>query len=175
MKKAVLFTMSLIITMSIGISAYSQGQRAQIDFLEKDLLKDVIEIKGVDAGDKEFPRGFAIEIKNVGTKPIYGVYAFASFPETDNMGMSLYFGDPKYIGLGPEFAVKNDPKASVLQPGESFTLKPTAAQERDYARDVFKHARSNAGRVVVTFQQINFGDGTGRMLGHPDQIGRAHV
>jgi hypothetical protein len=136
------------------------------------VLNEVVKIENIDKlqSDK-FPADFEIEMKNITKKPIYymdivvilrGTPLIGAIPT----GFRMSFGNPKLINNenlpGPTDIPAN--------PGETFVLKPhpeNVKSVRQYLSNQFGDSNVEAAlsNVVLIFQVINFGDGTGYLAG----------
>jgi hypothetical protein len=140
-------------------------------------LKEVVEMKSIEKlQSRNFPEDFEIEMRNVSKKPIYFMHVMVIFSGTSGLGG----GNP--VGLQVSFgnnrklvSISNRPSPSDIpaKPGETFVLKP----ENNDAKNVRKFFEDRVGSsnvekvmsdVILVFQTINFGDGTGYMGGEPD-------
>jgi hypothetical protein len=107
-----------------------------------------------------------IEVKNIGTKPIYGILAFLEFPDhkpfNRDIALDLTYGDPKYWDI----EVLADSRDLHLDPGQTyiFTIPAKAAKtlgkQHERAPQEFK-------KLDFHFNVISFGDGTGFQAGSP--------
>ncbi len=107
-----------------------------------------------------------IEVKNIGTKPIYGILAFLEFPDHKplgrDIGFPLSFGEVKYWDVG----VLADPQDPHLDPGQTYVFTIPPKNARTLGR---KHERAPEEFKKLDFHitVISFGDGAGFEAGTP--------
>lgn len=101
-----------------------------------------------------------IEVKNIGTKPIYFILAYLEFPDHKpggrDIGFDLTFGDLKYVDI----AVLADPQAPHIDPGQTYVLTIPPKYAKSLGR---KHGKAPEEFKKLNFHIdiISFGDGTG--------------
>lgn len=140
-------------------------ERALEDKIPKHLP---IRVKPTAAKEKEFKRlsndhwlrNLELEVKNVGTRPIYYLVLIVDMPELKfadgNMLVDLRFGDSKFLNFAGG-AKAEDPS---IPPGETRVLKVEDPLDwSEYSRGMPHWPRPK--QLVLRFQEINFGDGTG--------------
>jgi hypothetical protein len=162
---AVLFTLAPV----------SQTPRTyKIDSIEhlQTVLNEVVEIKNIDKlqSDK-FPEDFEIEVKNISKKPIYFMDMWVTFRGTPligaiPIGFDVSFGNPKLKSNDN----RPDPTDTPVKPGETFVLKPHPEIVKSVRQFLENTVGSNnvdsaLSSVALSFQVINFGDGTGYLAG----------
>jgi hypothetical protein len=153
---------------AVFVTTSSQTPRTyKIDDPEniKTVLNEVVKIeKTNNLQSDRFPEDFEIEVKNISKKPIYFMYIFAILPHKGT-AFRLFYGDPKLMDI------KNRPGPTdiPIKPGETGIVKPEESVkyvrpylEKKLGSDNVEVALSN---VVLAFQTLNFGDGTGYILG----------
>lgn len=114
-----------------------------------------------DLNNEKWAREFELEVTNTGTKPIYFLYLYVVTDVKAAAGFRIVF--PLYYGrdeLG-DIRTKAEPTDIPIQPGESVSLKihPSMLNAWDYKRK--KENRPFPKHLKVTFQFLNFGDGSG--------------
>jgi len=168
--------MFLLFVSLFGQDPVSQNQRTyKINQPEalRTVLTEVIEIKKIENLQSDnFPQDFAIEVKNISKKPIYFIEIAAILPKAVPGGMpigfSLNYGNsPKLIS----FDNRPEPTDIPIAPGETGILKGTMGAQgtRKYLEKMMgsSNIETALSHVVLWFQIINFGDGTGYMVGSP--------
>jgi hypothetical protein len=127
----------------------------------------VTAIRNLDKG--HWIRDLEVEIKNLSSRPIYGVYVVFYLPNvrsrTYDLPLSFYmtYGDRRF--LSPHEVAGPDDQP--LQPGQTATLKV----EEKLARDTARYFSDNGIPVAKTWLvrmamlTINFGDETGFING----------
>jgi hypothetical protein len=141
-----------------------------LERLQKTVLKDVVEIKDTkNLQSINFPEDFEVEMKNISNKPIYYMFVAVVFSETPGgtpYGFDLKFGNKNLINISN----RPDPTDIPAKPGETFILKAVNAK---YARKYFasridsSNIETALSKIVLVFQIINFGDGTGYLVATP--------
>jgi hypothetical protein len=117
-----------------------------------------------DLDNKHWARDLEIEVKNTGTKPIYQLVLLIELPEADiNNGKQLFsvrFGRVA-LSVFKEPIETAKPDDVPIKPGETIVLKIPESQARGWelwrAHNGFREPK----KVVVEFEQLSFGDGTG--------------
>ena len=111
---------------------------------------------------KRWAHDLEIEVTNTSGRPIYFFHFYVSLPEVKgSTGSIVAFW--KHYGRGKllDFSTPLEPDDVPLLPGEKhiFTLSETEAKAWDYMKE--KEGKPEPKAVVIEFQSINFGDGTG--------------
>lgn len=162
---ATLFLFSL--PLGAQASLMAQQERA-FTVYEPNWPKGVIEIKQINnLQSSSFPNDFEVEIKNISNKPIYAIYCVVILPESDGpLGFHLDYGREELIDASQRIKESDEP----LPPGESRFLKGSRTWQKDqlamYKDNDAEYARASS-RVVLNFQTLSFGDGTGYTLRTP--------
>jgi len=133
----------------------------------KDMPLKVQAIRNLDS--ETWHKDLQIEVKNVGTKPIYSILAYLEFlDEKDKVpgnGVSaiiLRYGERKYLDI----TVDGDPQDAHLNPGDTYVFtieekyKKGLAIRHERSPESFKH-------MEFRFNLISFGDRTGFEVGDP--------
>lgn len=155
-------------------------------------LKDVIKIEEMEnINSPEFPKGVQLKIKNLSSKPIYHISINVHLPDTKPVRLQgdiwfpMQFGHPKLLqnSLGLQDITASERNAfplTSIEPGQSGLIgiedgDETAEIVRKQIETQFGQDNPATKRLELTFQVINFGDGTGYIIGHPfpanDKIG----
>jgi len=120
------------------------------------------EFKDVD--NPHWARDFELEVKNTGTKPIYRLGLLLLLPETQIAGGRLVF--PLHYGR-TELSVFNDklelakPADIPIAPGETYIFKISESQVTGWEDSVKTQGWPHPKKIVIKFEELNFGDGTG--------------
>ena len=163
---ATLFLFSL--PLGAQASLMAQQERA-FTVSEPNWPKGVIEIKQINnLQSPSFPNDFEVEIKNISNKPIYAIYFMVTLPESGNIpfGFHLNYGREALLDSSQQIKESDEP----LPPGESRFLKVGRSWQKNtlplYKDNDAEYARASS-RVVLNFQTLSFGDGTGYTLRTP--------
>jgi hypothetical protein len=148
------------------------------DKLQKTVLKEVVKIENMDKlQSSNFPQDFEIQMRNISKKPIYFMDVMVLLSETAKLGLGgssfgfrVRFGNPKLTSINN----RPDSTDTPAKPGETFVLKPDAANVKDlrsYFQSRIDSSNVDAAlsNVTLIFQVINFGDGTGYLESEPDK------
>jgi hypothetical protein len=173
-----------LIVRNNGIRASGIGQDRVYRVREGHALDKVIRIEDIyNINSPEFPKGLQVKIKNLSSKPIYHISINVHLPDTEpfrlggDIWLPLQFGHPKLLqsSLRLEDLTQDDREEHPLtsiEPGKSDLVgieggDETAEIVRKHIETEFGHDNSATKRLELTFQVINFGDGTGYIIGHP--------
>lgn len=154
-----------------GISSPSVAKSSEERELEDKIPKHLpIKVKIKKEKEKAFKdlkndkwvRDLEIEITNTGDKPIYLLRFLLILPEiTDetgyNVGLILHYGK---IHLG-DLVSKAAPDDVPIKPGETHIFKVGEGQVLGWESFARKHSNIQPKKVVLKFQMLSFGDGTG--------------
>ena len=133
----------------------------------KDMPLKVQAIRNLDS--ESWHSDLQIEVKNVGTKPIYSILAYLEFlDEKDKVpgnGVSaiiLRYGERKCLDI----TVDGDPRDAHLNPGDTYVFTIEEKYKKGLA---IRHERSPESfrHMEFRFNLINFGDRTGFEVGDP--------
>ncbi len=191
-RRHIIASVSLALLMLIGVTnlivpnnkmwASGIAQDRTYEVREGALLDKVIKIEDIyNINSPEFPKGFQVKIKNVSSKPIYHISVNVHLPDTGPFRLNgdimipLVFGHPKLAqnSLRLEDITEGERKEhplTPLEPGKSVLI---GIDDRtgEYAHKIieteFGSDNPATKRVELTFQVINFGDGTGYIVGRP--------
>lgn len=128
---------------------------------------ELVEVKNLQS--ESFPEDFEVRVKNVGNKPIYGIYFGLGFPDIRiggaMLGNSLFYGDQR-LSNSSELAKSADIPIEV---GETGALKLTAIQVKGFRLSIDKgiHTLADCHKMRIVPQIVNFGDGTGYLGNSP--------
>ncbi len=145
-------------------------------------LNKVIRVEEIyNINSPEFPKGFQVKVKNLSDKPIYHMYFTVHLPETEpllsggGIWFELRFGHPKLVqsSLRLEDLTQSDREkhpVTPLEPGESCVLDiddRVAEWLRKKIETTLGSDNPVTKNLLLTVQVINFGDGTGYIIGRP--------
>jgi len=129
-----------------------------------DMPLKIHETRNVDS--ETWYKDLQIEVKNIGTKPIYFMLAYLEFPDHKSRGrdtgLSVTFGDLKNWDIG----VVADPQDIHIDPGETYVFtipeenRTWLAKNNDKVPQEFK-------KFDFHIDIISFGDRTGLEIGRP--------
>jgi hypothetical protein len=173
-----------LIVRNNGIQASGIKQDRVYRVREGNRLSKVIRIEEmVNINSPEFPKGFQIKIKNLSSKPIYHILINVHLKGTEQFRLQgdiwfeLDFGHPKLVQNSLRLedltqADREEHPLTSIEPGKSALIgieggDETAEIVRKHIETEFGHDNSATKRLELTFQVINFGDGTGYIIGHP--------
>lgn len=115
-----------------------------------------------DLKNEKWVRSLELEVTNVGDKPIYLLRFLVVLPEIIdetgyNVGLILHYGR---IQLGA-FDFKAEPDEVPINPGETHLFKVGEGQVLGWESYARKHDNLQPKKLVLKFQMLSFGDGTG--------------
>ncbi|MBS1788301.1 MAG: hypothetical protein JST85_11290 [Acidobacteria bacterium] len=119
---------------------------------------ELVEVKNLQS--ESFPQDFEIEVKNIGTKPIYGIYFGLG---VRGLGTDMYYGDGK---LGAVSALAS-PTDIPIKVGETGILKLSANAAKGFQAGIEKLPFADTHKILIIPQVVNFGDGTGYICNSP--------
>lgn len=149
---------------------------------EGNALRRVIRIEDIyNINSPDFPKRFQVMIKNLTSKPIYHIYITVHLPETEQFRIKgdiwfpLRFGHPKLVDnrLRLEDIMESEREEhplTPLEPGKSLLLEiddRVAEHVRQQIETEFPGDNPVTKNLLLTVQVINFGDGTGYIIGRP--------
>lgn len=158
-----------VIGFTISGTAHSSQSKRELDDRVPAHLPIKIKIKKEkeegfqDLNNEHWPRDFQVEVKNTGDRPIYGLSLIwmlknVTAPDGNPYGGSLNFGRPEFMTVVGEIP---KPEDVPIQPGETYVFKlnkPTFEGLESFAKD---QGVPPLKGVLVYFNFISFGDGTG--------------
>lgn len=123
---------------------------------------EFVEVKNLQS--ESFPEDFEVVVKNIGSKPIYGIY-FGLLFRRPRIGWHLLYGDEKFRDQS-KLADSTDIPINV---GETGSLKLTASQVKVFKLCIKDGAFTDADtkKLLINPQIVNFGDGTGYVINQP--------
>lgn len=114
-----------------------------------------------DMKNEKWVREFELEVKNTGDKPIYFLYLMLILPEItvggNKLAFPLVYGRPE-IG---DIKTKANEYDIPIEPGETYVFKIHPGQVPAWEKSVAKEGRPQPRKVILNFQILSFGDGTG--------------
>lgn len=126
---------------------------------------EIVNILNVNSDN--FLDDFAIEVRNISDKPIYSIYLAGLFPNSGKIinqsaGFAMFYGDPSLIDRSNHARPEDKP----INPGDTAQIKIFKKIAEGYKESlrIGKHPISVFSKIVVRFQTLNFGDGTGYSL-----------
>jgi hypothetical protein len=110
-----------------------------------------------DLKNEHWLRDLEIEVTNSGDKPIYFLSVVLTMvgvraPDGNEYGFPLHYGKAWHLSVPP------GPNDIPLQPGETYIFRIPVAWIKGWETD---KRYLQPKQVRVTFQKLNFGDGTG--------------
>lgn len=143
-----------------GIELVPPGQEKQLYMRVRPQIPLKFKVKNLNS--KRWAHDLEIEVTNVSGRPIYFFHFYVTLPEVKgSTGSIVAFW--KHYGRGEllDLATPLEPDDVALLPGEKhiFTLSEGEAKAWDYMKE--NEGKPEPKKVVIEFQSINFGDGTG--------------
>lgn len=136
------------------------GQEKKLDMMVRPQIPLKFKVKNLNS--KKWAHDLEVEVTNTSERPIYFFHFFISLPEIKGLAGNTYafwmhYGRGKLVDFSTPLEKDDVP----LLPGEKHTFKLAEgiAKGWDYMRE--KEGRPEPTRIVIQFQSINFGDGTG--------------
>jgi hypothetical protein len=142
----------------------SQGRKFKTKEF-KDQPLEIVEVRNLQS--KTWTSDLRIEVKNVSKKPIYFILAYLIFPDDKNVpsgvaGIPLTYGKDENGDIGKGINLSDDH----FNPSESYVFEIPEYLSRGLAKRNEKYPES-LKNMVLEFEIINFGDGTGFEAGRP--------
>jgi hypothetical protein len=171
-----------LIVRNNGIQASGTAQDRVYQVREGNRLSKVIRIEEmVNINSPEFPKGFQIKIKNLTSKPIYHILINVHLKGTEQFRLQgdiwfeLDFGHPKLAqnSLRLEDLTQDDREEHPLtsiEPDKTILLGIDEKEAEYFRQQIEKEFGADnpvTKNLDLTVQVINFGDGTGYIIGHP--------
>jgi hypothetical protein len=115
-----------------------------------------------DLKNEKWVRALEIEVTNIGEKPIYLIHFLLIMPEiTDetgyNVGLILHYGRVQLGDIETKAGLDDVP----IKPGETHTFKISEGQVLGWESYSRKHSNIQPKKIVLKFQMLSFGEGTG--------------
>jgi hypothetical protein len=155
-----------------GMSALSVAQSREERELDNTIPKHLpIKVKMKKEKEKAFKdlknekwlRDFELEVTNTGDKPIYYLSLLIVLPEvtipngTDKMGFGLHFGRRERYDI----ETKAEPDDVAIKPGETYVFTLSEIRVQNWERFRLRENKPDPKRLILKFQLLSFGDGTG--------------
>jgi hypothetical protein len=161
-----LFSINGLLTPSV---AQSTEERELEDKIPKHLpikvkIKKEKEKAFKDLKNEKWVRDFQLEITNTGDKPIYFLSLWISLPEITapdgkNIGFSIHYGMSK---LG-DIETKAGPDDVPIKPGETHVYSFSDVVVESWEGFRQRENKPDPKKLLLRFQILSFGDGTGFM------------
>jgi hypothetical protein len=175
-----LFQVLLIVLASIllikGMSSFSTAKSSEERELEDKIPKHLpikVKIKKEkekafkDVKNEKWVRDFQLEITNTGDKPIYFLSLAITLPEivapyqigpdVNKMGFSIHYGRGRLIDIGTKAGSDDIP----INPGETYVFSFPDREQLDWDGFRQRENKPDAKKLILSFQALSFGDGTG--------------
>jgi hypothetical protein len=116
-----------------------------------------------DLKNEKWMRDFQLEVTNTGDKPIYYLSLLIVMPEitipngTDKMGFGFYFGRRERYNID----TKAEPDDVSIKPGETYVFSLSESRAQDWERFRQRENKPDPKKLILKFQLLSFGDGTG--------------
>jgi hypothetical protein len=120
-----------------------------------------------DLKNENWLRDFELEITNTGDKPIYFLSLSITLPEitapyqigpdVNKMGFSLHFGRKELYNI----ETKAEPDDISIKPGETYVFRLLDIEVVSWERFRKRENKADAKKLILHFQLLSFGDGTG--------------
>jgi hypothetical protein len=135
---------------------------------DEQIRHPAIEIRAIrNVRRKDWINKLEIEVKNITSKPIYSIRLMLLFPDiliaNGTLGESIYFGRPELNDYHREAGPEDQP----LKPGETCILGIDKSRRDFLSRDLLRRNPDGSKRknILLSIEEITFGDGTGFMHG----------
>src|SRR5215213_2419906 len=115
-----------------------------------------------DLKNEKWLWNFELEITNTGDKPIYflslSIYMpEITMPDGNNVGLVVHYGRDQLIDI----ETKAGPDDIPLKPGETYTHKFSDLEVESWYAFKQREDKPHPKRLIMRFQALSFGDGTG--------------
>ena len=115
-----------------------------------------------DLKNDKWLRDFELEITNTGNKPIYFLSLNITLPEIQgpgglNMGFPIHYGRSE---LG-DIETKAEADDIPIKPGETYVYSFAEIRVLNWARFRQRENKPDPKKLILSFQILSFGDGTG--------------
>jgi hypothetical protein len=115
-----------------------------------------------DLNNEKWVRDFQLEVTNTGTKPIYYLRFAISLPgitapDGTGMGFSLTYGRRRLGSIETKAEADDVP----IKPGETYVFYLSDNQVDGWEHFRARENQTDAKKLSLQFQILNFGDGTG--------------
>jgi len=125
-----------------------------------------------DLKNEKWMRDFELEITNTGDKPIYFLSLMITLPEiiapfqigpdVNKVGFSIHYGRGQLIDI----ETKPWPDDIPLKPGETYVYSISDLVVEGWERFRREENSPDAKKLILDFQALSFGDGTGFIGNH---------
>ena len=111
---------------------------------------------------KRWAHDLEVEVTNTSNRPMYFFDFFVTLPEVKGstghtIGFWMHYGRGKLVDFSTPLEKDDVP----LLPGEKYTFKISEGHAKAWDRMREKEGMSEPTRILIEFQSVNFGDGTG--------------
>jgi hypothetical protein len=120
-----------------------------------------------DLKNEKWLRDFELEVTNTGDKPIYFLSLAISLPEItapyviapdgNKIGFSLHYGRRELVDI----ETKAGPDDVPIKPGETYLFRFSDLTVQGWERFRQRENKPDAKKLILHFQILSFGDGTG--------------
>jgi hypothetical protein len=120
-----------------------------------------------DLNNEKWVRDFELEITNTGNKPIYYLSLLIVMPEivapwqigpdVNKMGFSIHYGRRERYNT----ETKAEPDDVAIKPGETYVFTFSGDKQIDWERFRQRENKPDPKKLILYFQLLSFGDGTG--------------
>jgi hypothetical protein len=115
-----------------------------------------------DLKNEKWLRDFELEVTNTGDKPIYLLHMLLILPEITapdgvGMGFSLHYGRSQLVDI----ETKAGPDDVPIKPGETYVFRFSDLTVQSWERFRQRENKPDAKKLILHFQILSFGDGTG--------------
>jgi hypothetical protein len=115
-----------------------------------------------DLKNEKWVRDFELEITNTGDKPIYFLSLMVVLPEItmpdgNSIAFSIHYGRSKLGSIEP----KAEPDDIPIKPGETYVFSFPDSKQLDWERFRQRENKPDPKKLILKFQILSFGDGTG--------------
>lgn len=152
--------------------AQSTAERVLEDKIPKHLpikvkIKKEKEKAFKDLKNEKWVRDFELEVTNTGDRPIYFLSLLITLPDVtapymispggDKMGFGLHYGRSDLGSIEP----KAGPDDIPIKPGETYVFRLSDLTVEGWERFRREENKPDAKKLILHFQILSFGDGTG--------------
>jgi hypothetical protein len=117
-----------------------------------------------DLKNEKWVRDFQLEVTNTGNKPIYFLSLVIDLPgitapDGDGIAFSLHYGRSQLASL----ETRAEPNDVPINPGETYVFSFPDNKQQNWERFRQRENKPDAKKLILYFQILSFGDGTGFM------------
>jgi hypothetical protein len=170
----IVFILSLVCLASIflingrlGAGIAQSEERELVDTIPKHLpikvkIKKEKEKAFKDLKNEKWLRDFELEVTNTGDKPIYLLHMILvlpgiTAPDGIEIGFSLHYGRKQLVDI----ETKAGPDDVPIKPGETHVFELSDLTVHSWERFRQRENKPDAKKIILHFQVLSFGDGTG--------------